>query len=246
MERGAGMGTLGGFRPSCTNNIIAADGLLLAPDYTRTCKCAYQNQTSLALMHMPATETWTEFAYETATAPVEQIGINFGAPGDRLADDGVMWIEYPLVGGRSPQLGISVEPETVTYARVHESRESKSRYAWVDASAATGIRQFRIRLIPNSLPESPRTYDIQLRFAAPAGVKPGELQCTIVVQGKTVLSDLDIATEGGGRSVVMCEVRVVRVDRELVLELRPSHEATRVPRLCGIRIQASPETRRQD
>jgi len=139
-----------------------------------------------------------------------------------------------------------VEPETVTYARVHESRQSSSTYAWVDASAASGLRQFRIQLIPVSLPESSRTYDIQVRFAAPAGITSGESKCMVLVQGTVVIRDLDIIAEGGGRSTLVREVKAVRVDRELVLELRPSREARGVPELCGIRIQVSPETRRQD
>ena len=41
----SGTGNLGGFKSSCTSNLIVADGVLNAPDYTRTCSCAYQNQT---------------------------------------------------------------------------------------------------------------------------------------------------------------------------------------------------------
>ena len=56
-----GTGNLGGFRSSCTNNLIVADGVLNAPDYTRGCTCSYQNQASLALAPMPDAEMWTFF-----------------------------------------------------------------------------------------------------------------------------------------------------------------------------------------
>ena len=56
-----GTGNFGGFRSSCTNNLIVAGGLLNAPDYTRGCTCSYQNQCSLALVHMPEVEIWTKF-----------------------------------------------------------------------------------------------------------------------------------------------------------------------------------------
>ena len=36
-----GTGNLGGFKSGCTSNLIPADGLLTAPDYTRTCTCAF-------------------------------------------------------------------------------------------------------------------------------------------------------------------------------------------------------------
>src|SRR5205814_929010 len=51
--RDGGTGNLGGFRSSCTLNLIAAGGVLTAPDYTRTCTCSYQQQCSLGLVHMP-------------------------------------------------------------------------------------------------------------------------------------------------------------------------------------------------
>ncbi|MCE9546037.1 MAG: PQQ-binding-like beta-propeller repeat protein [Planctomycetia bacterium] len=54
-----GTGNFGGFKSSCTSNLIVAGGVLNAPDYTRTCTCTYQNQTSLALVHMPEIEVWT-------------------------------------------------------------------------------------------------------------------------------------------------------------------------------------------
>ena len=54
-----GTGNLGGFKSGCTSNLIAAAGVLNAPDYTRTCQCSYQNQTSLAFIHMPELEYWT-------------------------------------------------------------------------------------------------------------------------------------------------------------------------------------------
>ena len=47
-----GTGNFGGFRSSCTNNLIVAGGLLNVPDYTRNCTCSYQNQCSLALVPM--------------------------------------------------------------------------------------------------------------------------------------------------------------------------------------------------
>jgi hypothetical protein len=43
-----------------------------------------------------------------SSQPVQRIGINFVAPGDRLADDGTMWHDFPSVGGRSPDIQIRV------------------------------------------------------------------------------------------------------------------------------------------
>src|SRR5262249_57481614 len=93
--RDGGTGNFGGFRSSCTNNLIVACGVLSAPDYTRTCTCSYQNQTSLALVPMPDAEMWTYFAGREGKGPIKRLGLNLGAPGDRRADDGTYWLEYP-------------------------------------------------------------------------------------------------------------------------------------------------------
>ena len=61
LQNDGGTGTFGGFRSSCTSNLIAANGILNAPDYTRTCSCSYQNQTSLGLVHMPELDLWTTY-----------------------------------------------------------------------------------------------------------------------------------------------------------------------------------------
>ena len=92
----SGTGNFGGFKSGCTSNLIPANGVLNAPDYTRTCSCGYQNQTSLALVHMPDVELWTynRFGADAASdETVERVGINLGAPGDRRADDGTLWKE---------------------------------------------------------------------------------------------------------------------------------------------------------
>src|SRR5206468_7155745 len=78
-----GTGNIGGFRSGCTNNLIVAGGLLTAPDYTRTCTCSYQNQTSLALVPMPEAEMWTYFGRGEPASVVRRVGINLGAPGNR-------------------------------------------------------------------------------------------------------------------------------------------------------------------
>src|SRR5204863_4744055 len=94
-----GTGNLGGFRSGCTNNLMVAGGVLVAPDYTRTCTCSYQIQTSLALVPDAETEQWTYSGFTPSLNDhIRRLGINFGAPGDRLDDTGTMWLEYPSVG----------------------------------------------------------------------------------------------------------------------------------------------------
>jgi len=151
----AGTGNLGGFRASCTSNLIVADGVLNAPDYTRTCTCAYQNQTSLALVHMPEVEMWTSNSYaleQGAESRIRRLGLNFGAPGDRRSEDSVLWLEYPPVGGSSPEVPVDVEGK-LSWFRRHSSRISGAAPAWVAASGVEGVEKLTVWLVPREAPQ---------------------------------------------------------------------------------------------
>src|SRR5262249_18791578 len=117
-----GTGNFGGIRSGCTNNLVVAGGVISAPDYTRTCTCSYQNQTSLALVPMSEAEMWTSFGKRQGQGPVRRLGLNFGAPGDRKADDGTLWLEYPSVGGASPTVRVKMSVQPLEYFRHHSSR----------------------------------------------------------------------------------------------------------------------------
>lgn len=136
LERKSGTGNFGGFKSSCSANLIAADGVLSAPDYTRTCTCPYQNQTSLAFIHWPELEMWTHNQFGAGAKDgerVKRLGINFGAPGDRLAADGTLWVDFPNVSGSSPNLMVAVNG-TTNFFRRHESQFAGEGPAWVMAS----------------------------------------------------------------------------------------------------------------
>jgi outer membrane protein assembly factor BamB len=169
----SGTGNLGGFRSSCTANLIPADGLLNAPDYTRTCKCAYQNQTSLALVHMPEAEFWTFGAKPTAG----RIGINFAAPGDRRDANGTLWLEHPVVGGNSHKLDVKIEGDDVRNHRRHSSAIAGKTHLWVAASAVSGMKSITVKL-----PDFKGPHTVRLYVAA---TDSQESAFSVDVQGKT-------------------------------------------------------------
>ena len=138
-----GTGNFGGFKSGCTNNLIVAGGILNAPDYTRTCTCSYQNQTSLALIHMPEAEMWTSFGPAQVRDNVRRVGLNFGAPGDRKANDGTLWLEFPNVGGPSPAVTARLTGTTLQYFRRHSS-QMEGPLPWVGASGVKGLSALTI------------------------------------------------------------------------------------------------------
>lgn len=233
-----GTGNLGGFRSSCTNNLIVAGGVLCAPDYTRTCTCSYQNQTSLALVYLPDAEMWTSFGSQTPKQPVRRLGINLGAPGDRKADDGTLWLEYPSVGGASPAVAVETVPEKPTWFRRHSSQIGGSGLAWVAASGARGLRSFKLKLADAD--DSPRVYTVRLYFAEPDDVQPGDRVFRIRLQETTVLDTLDVVGQAGGRlRGLVKEFQGVQIEDELLVELAPhSNSKEQAAILCGVEIQA--------
>jgi outer membrane protein assembly factor BamB len=227
-----GTGNFGGFRSSCTHNLVVAGGVLCAPDYTRTCTCSYQNQTSLALVPMPEAEEWTFYGSTEVKGPVRHVGINLGAPGDRRAPDGTYWMEYPSVGGKSPNIPISLSGE-VTWYRRHTSRFT-GPMSWVGASGAIGIRELVVTL--DGQAREDRAYTVRLHFAEPDDVEPGERVFGVSLQGKEVLRDFDVVREAGGpRRTLIKEFSPVLAKKELKIALKSGRGA---PVLSGIQIVA--------
>lgn len=148
LQTNSGTGNLGGFKTGCTSNLVVADGVLNAPDYTRTCSCAYQNQTSLGLVHMRELDIWTvnhDASAITKADRIEHIGINFAAPGDRKDDDGTLWLEYPNVAGDSAPLQIDFDGKP-RFTERHPATVESQDLPWVFASGVTGIRNVRINM----------------------------------------------------------------------------------------------------
>lgn len=144
----SGTGNLGGFRSGCTSNLVAANGILNAPDLTRTCSCSYQNQTSIGLVHMPELETWTidnAAIVQKDSDRVERLGINLGAPGDRRDSNGVPWLEFPVVAGDSPSLGIEVDGPYTTF-QDHPATMNGAQTPWISASGVQGLSKLRVGL----------------------------------------------------------------------------------------------------
>src|SRR5262249_2766894 len=143
-----GTANLGGFRSSCTNNLIVAGGVLSAPDYTRTCTCSYQNQTSLAFVPMADVELWT---YRGGTKEVKGVvrraGVLLGAPGSRKEGD-TLWLEHPSVGTPSPHLDVKTTPANPEYFRHHSTTIEGDVPHWLVASGARGVQSVTVPLAP--------------------------------------------------------------------------------------------------
>jgi outer membrane protein assembly factor BamB len=255
----SGTGNLGGFKSGCTSNLVVANGVLNAPDYTRTCSCAYQNQTSLGLVHMPNMEMWTVNHEARLTAPgqrVKRIGINLGAPGDRTDDSGTLWVEYPTVGGEHADLAVTVEGDCSWY-RNSSLKFSGEGPAWIGASGVINAARLTIPMSVSESKEkdakkdgangnvdvdvsltqavveaSPHT--VRLHFCDPSSTRAAERIFSVSLQGQTVIQGLDIvATAGRSQTTIVLEFPHVSIGNELTIDLSAQHGQTV---LCGVEI----------
>jgi hypothetical protein len=217
-----GTTSIGGFKSGCTSNLVVADGVLNAPDYTRTCTCSYQNQTSLALVHFPADDPWyptvESWRFDFLPAPqtprpVKRVGINFGAPGNRMTPEGTLWLEYPSVGGPSPDIPVHVAGESLRLFRHHASqvetgrRNEQMALIWVGASGLAGIKTVTIRPFVQ-----PVTTDIDERGNVQAFAKNAHIQS---------LDEIYPEASGRFKHPQLYTVRLYLGEMEAVPEQRP-------------------------
>ncbi len=238
----AGTGNLGGFKSGCTSNLIAANGVLNAPDYTRTCTCPYQNQTSLAMIHDPDVEVWTFNRLEWSGKPIRRIGVNLGAPGDRMSDDGTLWLDYPSVGGPSPDVAIRVEGidgKKLRWFRHHSSRIVKGELKYVTASGVEGIGSITIPLVKEDSTAGPvveRFYKVRLLMAEPEPTRFGTRTFDVIIPGRASRHSVDPAVlAGGGKRTAVVVFPSVKAGKELTIQFRAR---TGLPLLCGVEVIA--------
>lgn len=213
----AGSGNFGGFKSGCTSNLVVADGVLNAPDYTRTCSCSYQNQTSLALVHMPEMDAWT--ISNTAQFPtdkrVKHLGLNFGAPGDRRDQHGLMWLAFPHIVEEAADFGIAFEGDA-KFFQDHPTTKRDAAIPWVASSGVEGLTKVSFHLTPtkkagtapkkpakvddcadNAAEEKPAAepYRLKLHFGLPRQSASEVRQFTIRVNGQSIAESIFLSPD---------------------------------------------------
>jgi hypothetical protein len=157
---------ISGPRSGCTNSIVPAGGILNVPYFYEGCTCSYPLPMALALYSMSETfeqwATWGAVPAASLNGKIERLGINFGAPGDRKTRDGTLWLDYPNVGGPSPEIQVCTEPEKPEFY-YHHSLWMKGGEGWPWV-AASGVKALRSATISGL---KPGTYTVRFTFASP-------------------------------------------------------------------------------
>ncbi len=198
---------LSGPRSGCTNSVIPANGVLNVPYFYEGCTCSYPLPTAMALVSMPQThEQWTSWgdaSSKSLRGKIRRIGLNFGAPGDRMTEEGTLWLDFPNFGGPSPNLEVEIEPrERVRYLYRHSlfvRNPSKQAWPWVVGSAVIGAESIRISGLKSG------GYQVRLYF--------GELESSnrsfgLTVQDEVVETAFNLAGSSEGIVRTLSTVQV--------------------------------------
>jgi len=198
------------------------------------------------MVHRPDNALWTE--YNTSReklaiepAAVRRAGFNFGAPGDRIAEDGTLWLSI------TPRKREEIEwtPKECAWFRVEPAAlapDAPHENSWIASSGAAGITELAIPMLVTTdknarrLDAEPRRYDVRLHFIEPDPAKPGQRVFTVLVEGKPALTDLDpVRSASGPQRPLVRELKNVEVHGPLDLTFTATWGK---PLLCGVEVIA--------
>ncbi|MCP4173673.1 MAG: PQQ-binding-like beta-propeller repeat protein [Fuerstiella sp.] len=205
--------SIAGPRSGCTNSVIPANGVLNMPYFYEGCTCSYPLPTGAALISMPQTfEQWTAWG-QNAAGPIVRIGVNLGAPGDRMTHGGTLFLDYPSVGGPSPEIKIQTQPATLDYFYHHSLfTHAGQGWPWVCASGAQGIKSLRLTELKSG------SYTVRFYFVEPRHTAAGARVFDVALQGTPVLTNFDIFVAAQGRmKCLVKEFTDVQLDGECTL-----------------------------
>jgi hypothetical protein len=208
---------LSGPRSGCTNSVIPAGGLLNVPYFYEGCTCSYPLPTAMSLVAMPEShEQWSAWGdSEPGPGSIERIGLNFGAPGDRITRNGTLWLDYPSIGGPSPKITVNTSPDKPSFRYRHSVwMKAGGEWPWVTASVVEGLEQLTLHNL------KPGTYTVRLFFTEPDNLKPKDRVQTVSLQGQVVLRDLDVLSDAGSpMHGIVRQIEDVKVEDVLILNL---------------------------
>lgn len=225
----SGVCNISGPRSGCTNSIIPACGVLNVPFFYEGCTCSYPLPIGLSLVSLPPQhEQWSSWG-PSAVENIQRVGVNFGAPGDRMSPVGTLWLAYPNRGAPSPDLSVQVEPESARYFYQHSLfMNGGSGWPWVAASGVEGAHTVKVGGLRSSL------YTVRLSFAELQSGEPRGFD--ISLNGVQVATNLDVAGKSGGvMRAVTLQFEKIQAKGELLVELHARQGQTV---LSGVEIVA--------
>lgn len=237
VDENYGIETWGGQRPTCDNNCISGNGLVVIAGGQGHCVCAFALSVSMALYHKPEKPNWGTFGFNKPLVPVKHINLNLGAPGDKRTPSGQIWMHIPsrVYKWKWVGAGTGNEPGSGFYYKSSLVSQIKGTdIPWVYASGLQGIKQCNV---PMTEKGQTQKYTIKLYFLEPdKNIKAGERVFDVSLQKKKILTNFDIAQEAKGpMKPLIKEFKGIEIKENLMIECNPTAGATnKRPILCGV------------
>ena len=242
-------------RASCWVNMVPACGLVLVPEGSSSCPCAYNYKTSVAMMPANRQNHWGLYTSSPRpkTQRIKQLRLNFGAPGDKHHGEHEedIWFAYPrpsTVGprgaggmGRVPYDNLSIVTASEKSAATPLARNpdwvtiENTDQPWLYACGLVGPIELQVQLAPGGAPL--REYQITLHFCELRDA-PGAGTFDVLLQGETVLADLNVSEQANGRQQPLTKQLTVKAAEQLSLELKS--RVSEPPIISAIEIEELP------
>jgi outer membrane protein assembly factor BamB len=241
-------------RTSCWVGMLPAGGILLSPEGASTCVCSFNYKTSLALIPVERHENWGLYRQgpemgqgigsawkgapkiEGRPADFSRLRLNLNAPGDHYdeTDDGNFLAWPQITRSGKGFLTLPVEgPDDAPGFRFNSdfTPVAGTDRPWIYASGLTG--EIRLKI----LGVEQKTYRVRLHFLEPGPVEKGGRIFDVSVNGKTVLSKLDVVGEAGTPKKALVK-DVKGIGPCTTVELSLKRGSGRPPLLCGVELIA--------
>ena len=242
-------------RASCWINMIPAGGLIVVPEGSSSCQCAFNYKTSIALMN---DKRHFHFGQGGSGSVAEQaLRINFGAPGDRADANGRMWYAWPRPTAYGRCLGSqpyaarpaapaqpidAVDCEPVDFGRNPDwVAISGSEMPWLDSFGLAGQMALAIRP-PRELASAQRLRVTLYFCRIPSGgsaqapwEKAGPFD--VQLQGRTLLKAFQPPASVDGVAQAVAKTFTIPAADRIELRLTPT-QAGAVPTIAGVAIEA--------
>lgn len=211
---------LAGFEAGCTTSLLPASGMLNLPNFGLFHLRA--RAAALSMVHRPSARPWTSFQLTKVKneTPLQRVGFNFSAPGDRYDESGTLWMQ----SYRGDAFKTTIEPKDHT--RFITGNDSN----WITQSGIEGVTKVSIATALNQKSKGKTRYDVRLHFAR-RGAKPGDRIFDVAIEGQPVLQQFDIGDADDSELIHRFEN--VEISGKLDIELTAVKGQTI---LCGVQL----------
>ncbi len=228
LEKDSGTQHFAGHRTGCWINSIAANGLVMIPESSAGCVCLFSISSTIVLEPREPRNNWSIISSVGKVSPVQKMALNLGAPGDRVSSNGTVWLSYPRPRpSRATSLDLPLNIKlkfqsqgkyNTVNTRANPMKGTDSD--WLYTSQALGFSRCELPLIGKG--EKPGVYNLRLHFAELDSnvTKAGQRVFDVSIQGKKVLTGIDIFAQSGGlHTALIEEINDVSVTDNLIIEL---------------------------